>query len=109
MMTGRTVHELTCTMSYRELNDWARYFAEVEPHPEDREDVRNALLCKVVADVPFLVWGKKPVSELKDFLLPFDKMAEERAPPPKRKGKGANISSDALTGLFVLAGRKKGK
>lgn len=94
-------------MSYRELNDWARYWSDVEPYPEDRQDLRNAMLCKMIADVPFLVWGKKPASELKDFMLPFDRAAEKRAPKPQ--GRGATIGSDVLTGLFVLAGRKKGK
>lgn len=105
-MTGRTVHELECTMSYRELNDWARYWSDVEPHPEDRQDLRNALLCKMVADVPFLVWGKKSPSELKDFMLPFNKMAEEREPPSKPKdSKGAKIAPEVLTGLLVTAGK----
>lgn len=96
-------------MSYRELNGWAQHWSDVEPHPEDRQDLRNALLCKMVADVPFLVWGKKPPSELKDFMLPFEKVAEERAPKPPSAGKGAKISADVLTGLLVLAGKQKGK
>lgn len=103
-MTGRTVREVECTMSYKELLGWADYWARVEPYPEVRQDLRNALLCKLVSDIRYWFAGKKSPTEVSDFVLQFGKPKE--LPRPSGQ-KGANISSEALTGLFVLAGRKK--
>lgn len=89
-------------MSYKELLGWADYWAHVEPFPEQRQDLRNALLCKLVSDVRYWFAGKKSPTKIEDFVLDFAKPKE----PKRLPGHGANISADVLTGLFVLSARK---
>jgi len=68
-------------LSYRELNVWIEYFS-IEPFPEEREDLRNAQLLTLLANI----WRNKDTKEfeIKDFLLDFwGEIGEKKEPPEK--------------------------
>lgn len=66
---GKTVFEIEHTMSYRELLEWDKYFAQ-EPH--NSTDVQLALLTTVLANVN---GNKKSIS---DFLITQYATQEEK-------------------------------
>src|SRR5512146_862251 len=104
---GRTVAELEVTMSYRELQDWADYYA-LEPWGERRADLRNGILCSLTANMNRDKKKKPEPFKATDF-MPFE---SDESPPPEppaarveaaQPKRGARISGELLTQLFVRA------
>jgi hypothetical protein len=110
---GKTVEQLGDELSYAELLDWVDYY-RLEPFGERRQDLRNALLCTLIANQNRDL-RKQKAATLADFMLTSEDMQEAVAkdevvdlPPAKTKAqKGARISSQALTGLFLLSALSK--
>lgn len=66
-----TVAELESRMTEGEFNEWAKYYS-LEPFGEERADLRNALLCEVIARCN----GAKGV-KLTDFLLFHEEIKDD--------------------------------
>ena len=65
-----TVKGLLQTVDAKELAEW-RAFYNIEPFGEEREDLRAAMVCTVLANINR---GKgRPPYRLDDFMLKFDK------------------------------------
>ena len=64
-------------MSSREFNEW-RYYSDIEPFDETREDVRNAHIVAALWNIARDTKKHPEAFKLKDFLLKFD--AEAKAP-----------------------------
>lgn len=112
MGLGKTVEQLGDEMSYAELLDWVDYY-RLEPFGEIRQDLRNALLCTLIANQNRDL-RKQKAATIADFMLTTKDMQEAVAdevvelPPAKTPAqKGARISSKALTGLFLLSAMSK--
>jgi hypothetical protein len=58
---GMTVKDMLWNIDSDELSEWMAYY-EIFPTPEDRADIRNAILCATTANA----WGGK--STAKDFI-----------------------------------------
>lgn len=110
---GRTVEQLGDELSYTELLDWMDYYC-VEPFGERRADLRNALLCSLIANANRDPQKKKQPFDVKDFLLTQENfetvtIEKEDVPIAEAERKGARISSEALTGLFILSAMSEKK
>lgn len=113
---GRTVEQLGDELTYTELLDWLDYYC-VEPFGERRADLRNAVLCCLIANANRDPKKKDKPFEVKDFLLTredLDTVVEKDEVPiaaaeVKAEVKGTKISSEVITGLFVLSAMGDGK
>lgn len=78
----------------------------VEPFGEERADMRNALLCKLVDDLHFWLAGSTSPRTALDFML-FSGDAAKSKPegPPEPKPKGARIDAKLLTNLFLVSAK----
>lgn len=63
-----SVAECQAAISCAEFTDWLAYY-QLEPFGEERADLRNAILCALIAN---LLRGKGRRAKLKDFLPRFD-------------------------------------
>lgn len=63
-------------MDSKELTEWIAYFS-LSPRAEDREDIRNAMLCTLYHNANF-----KPEAKLESFIIkerrPVEQMSPER-------------------------------
>jgi len=72
-------------LTSEQLSEWEAY-DRLEPVGEIRGDVRNALLCMLVANLAQSVWGKKGrhrMFELQDFLPRWDESVGEKERTPQ--------------------------
>lgn len=68
------VAECQARIGSAEFTDWLAYY-QLEPWGEERADIRNAILCALVANV---FRGKGRRAKLKDFLPRFDEEPRPR-------------------------------
>jgi hypothetical protein len=111
---GRTVHELEASLSYTELLDWVDYYA-VQPFGEERGDIRIAQLCKAVVDFHYSIGGSKNPHQLADYVLFKNESLVDHeevvvsSKPEDKPRKGARVSQELLTQLFLASAVKKRK
>lgn len=101
MALGRTVEELLDSISWEELNDWARFDA-VDPIGERRADMRSAQQCALMANINRDAKRRPEPFQVSDF-MPFEKLVAQPA-----KDEGAKIDPALIQWLFVKA-RENGK
>ncbi len=71
------VEEMLARISSRELSEWLA-FMQVEPLGEEREDLRLARLCSLVAGAAGVQKKKGVPFETKDFIFDYWETEEER-------------------------------
>jgi hypothetical protein len=82
--------------------EWAEY-CTLEPFGEWRDDVRNAQLCALIANVNRDPKRRPEPYAIQDFMLQFDK-----ARPPSGDGEPkGEISSETIAWLFASAAQQK--
>ena len=71
-------------VSSRQFEEW-RAYAELEPFDEKRADHRSAQIVQALADLEVARRGRRPRSQLKDFVLRFgDDAAAPKTPEQAR-------------------------
>lgn len=100
-----TVNELEQNLSYVELLEWMDFYS-VEPFGEERADMRNAQLCKMVNDLHHWLAGKESPHKTIDFMLFTDRYVRQEEEEAKEgEHKGAKIDPKLLTQLFLISAR----
>lgn len=84
-----TVDGMLRRMSSRELSEWIAFY-NIEPFGEERQDLRNAMACCVMANA----WrGKGKAFKINDFMLRFEQKKQ---------------SAETMKKLLEIAVRKAG-
>jgi len=92
---GRTVRELEITITENELVEWMAFY-QIDPFGEWREDLRNAQLCALLAEINRDRKKKSSPYKIADFMLFM---------PPKKKQSAEELKA----ALMQLVKSKKEK